>query len=150
MLLLHHRQLSVKLLKGGFGFELDLLLLRFLGRDLTEVAGNLHAALAKALLHFAELENLHLQTMQALGQCGDLMGQFLRPLRALGQRAIRAHRTLTRLVGQHLLGPQLAPQIINLLLPRQHAILLGVRGIKTHRQLAHQMPLTGHQTRTGW
>ena len=149
MLFLHRRQLDIKLLEAGFRFGLDMLLLGFLRSDFSQVSSDLRAALTEALLHFGQLDDLDLQTVYSLRQHRHLLGQLLQSLGRLRERAISTNRTLLGFVSKHLLSAQLATQIVDFLLARQHAVLLGISSIKTHRQLAHHMTLTRYQTSTG-
>ena len=93
---------------------------------------DLRATLAKAFNRFSQLQQIHLQTVQRLLLCADALCEFLQSLRALRERSFCTHRALPCFIRQHLLRSNLTNQIVDFLLTRQHAILLGIRRMKTY------------------
>ena len=142
---LYLTQLDIQCLQRVFGFDFDLLLLGFLRIDFGQIAGDLSAALAEPLLHFALAQQINLQAMQALRQFIHLPGQRFNALHALRQRRIGLNRALAGFIRQHLLCTYLTFEIVDFLLARQHAILFGVGRIETYREPTDQVPLPRHQ-----
>jgi hypothetical protein len=104
------------------------LLLGFL-RRFRPVGGDLGAALVEALLRLGQLQHFDLQAAPT-GSGVDALAQFLQALRGARQGRLGAHGAALASSASRP-GRAAAADVLDFLLARQHAVLLGIGGICT-------------------
>ena len=144
MALLRGGQLHVQLFKAGFTLGASLLQLFQLSVHLGQLVVQLGTTGLALFGLLRELKHLHLQLVGAGLGVGSLLAHAHHATRGFGVGRLGPHQTAAGFVGQQGLCSDLPLQVFNLLRPRQHARLFGIRCIKTHRELTHRVALTGH------
>ena len=144
MALLRIGQLLVQFLETGFAQRTALLQLVELRLHLGELTVQLRAPRLAGLGLLRQAQQLHLRLVRA-GLClGCLAPRRAQAQRGLGVRRLGAYAAAARLVGDQPLRAHLALQVLDLLLARQHAGLLGIRRVEGHRVLRHRVAFARH------
>ena len=132
MALLAVGQLHVQFLEAAFGRDAALLQLLQQRIDFGQVAGDLLAAGAGLLGQLRQAQGLDLQFMGAALRLGGFAARRHQALRSVGVGGLGAHQRRARFFGDQRLGAQLLFQVLDLLLARQQAGLLGVLRVEAH------------------
>ena len=125
-------QFHVQLLELRFRFRLGLALLRFLRGDLVEVRRDLAAPLVEARLDFALLDDVDLQCMRLALQARDFLAAVLQAALQVRHGGVGAGGARARLVQQQRLRAELLTDVVDLVLAREHAVLLRIGRVEAH------------------
>ena len=118
--------------KRAFGG--DAALLQFFQQriDFGQVAGDLLAARAGLLGQLRQAQGFDLQLVGAALRLGGFAPRRHQPLRGIGVGGFGAHQRRARFFGDQRLGAQLLFEVLDFLLARQQAGLLGILRIEAH------------------
>ena len=100
--------------------------------DFRQVAGDLLAARAGLLGQLRQAQGFDLQFMGTALCLGGLAARGNQALRSLGVGGLGTNQRRARLFGDQGLGAQLLFQVLDFLLARQQAGLLGILRIEAH------------------
>ena len=118
--------------KRAFGGDAAFLQLFEQRIDFGQVAGDLLAARAGLLGQLRQAQRLDLQLVRAALRLGGFAARRHQALRRLGVRGLGAHQRGARLFGDQGLGAQLLFEVLDFLLARQQAGLLGILRVEAH------------------
>ena len=142
--LLRIGQLLVKFLEACLAQAAALAQLVQLRAQLGQLAVELAAPRLAGLGLLRQAQQLHLRLVSAGLRFGGLAPGAGQAQRGFGVGGFDAHTGAARFVGDQALCAELALQVLDLLLPRQHAGLLGIGRVEAHRVLRHRMAFARH------
>ncbi len=132
MALLAVGQLHVELFEAALRGDAAFLQLFELRIDFGQVAGELLAACARLLGQLRQPQCFDLQFVRAALRFGRFAARRDQALRRVGVGGFGAHQRGARFFGDQRLGAQLLLEVLDLLLARQQAGLLGILRIEAH------------------
>ncbi|OIQ72209.1 hypothetical protein GALL_461690 [mine drainage metagenome] len=139
------QRIAVEFLEARLALHLLGLQVALLGMDVLQIGLDLAVPRSRLLGLLGQFEQFDLHHVQLLGVL--LLAALQRGvlLLRLPKVAFGLVRLSTGLFGDELFGLHLPLQVVDFLLPRQHAGLLGVRRIETHALARHCVAFWGEQ-----